>query len=245
MAIEWYPTVANVISDAAIALGVAPNMAAITNPYGSTDPNILQLNQFLADVGMDLVREHDWQQLQTAHTFPTVQSQTNYDPPAGFNRFVNQTHWDRTSQFPLGGPLGPGQWQQVQATSVVGTLNFLMRFNQNKLFLTPTPGVTSHFIAFEYISRFWVGQSGSELRTKEIPTVATDILHFDRRLLVEGVKSRFRVEKGFAGADTYKAWLLAAKGNNGLAPILNLTNPGFGGDRLLDMANVPETGYGS
>lgn len=243
MAIEWYPTVSNVISDAAIGLGLAS--ATITNPYASTDVAVLQLNQFLADVGMDLLREHDWAQLQATHTFPTVESTTNYDPPADFNRFLNQTQWNRTTTFPLAGPLGPGQWQQVQATGITSTTQYLMRFYQNKLFLSPTPGAMSNTIAFEYISRYWVGQTGTVTRAKEVPTVSTDILHFDRRLLVEGVKSRYRVEKGFAGADTYQAWLRTAKNNNNLAPVLNLNGYSPVRPRLLNEYNVRDTGYGS
>jgi hypothetical protein len=38
-----YDTVANLVSDAAIELGIAPNASPIVDPYASTDQNIVQL----------------------------------------------------------------------------------------------------------------------------------------------------------------------------------------------------------
>ena len=74
---------------------------------------------------------------------------------------------------------------------------------------------------------------------------ATDLTCFDSQLLVAGLRLAFRKTKGFdtsmEQAD-FDAALAAARGGDGMAPVLRL---GPVGDvRLLDDRNLPPTGFG-
>lgn len=245
MAREWYDTVANIVGDATVELGL--KSTAIADPYGSTDPNILQLLALLKSLGQDLVRDHPWQALETTHTFATVSGTAAYDPPAGFGRMRNQTEWDRTGQTPLLGPVSGVGWQLLKAQTSTGTVEFLMRVFNDQLNLHPTP-TSIKTIAFEYISRYWVRATASSAPDKEAPTVASDVIHLDRRMVVAGLKWKWKREKGFdsAAADQdFRDAYGRAQSMDGSAPTLDTVSPQLHFGRMLDQSNMPDTNYGS
>lgn len=91
------------------------------------------------------------------------------------------------------------------------------------------------------------GGTGTEgVATTETPSVASDKLHFDRRLLVAGLKLAFKDAKGFdmtSAQTAFDAALARASGGDGAAPAISLNRrTGF---RLINGANIPDTGYGS
>ncbi len=240
-----YPTSADVISAAARELGLVT--ADIADPFGSTDNNVLQLCVLLNRLGQDLLRDFPWSYLQTEHTFPTVASTADYSMPSGFARIADGTAWNRTQQWPLLGPLNGQQWQRLQANAVNGLISPAFRLKGLTLTLYPTPSAVET-VALEYVSRFWVAVTATPTApSQESTTVATDVLFFDRRLLVDGLRLNFLGAKGF---DTSRAQmdfdksLARAQGGDGAAPALSLSG-GSGGVHFLDGHNVPETGYGA
>lgn len=244
MAREWYDTAANIISDAALGLGLVT--AAIADPYASTDANVLRLNQELKDLGQDLLRDFEWQQLQKTHTFSTVNGTAAYDFPADYNRMASQSEWNRTQQWPLLGPASLQEWQQLKAMVSSGLVRQVLRVFNDQVNIHPTP-TAAETVAFEYASRYWVKPTGQSAPTSEAPTAAADTLYFDRRLLVTGLKLRFLGEKGFDTSfaqDFFDRAQGRAQGGNNGAPVLSL-NGSRGRVRLLDGRNVPETGFGS
>src|SRR6266481_4730387 len=105
-----YATVASLISDAAVELGLVS--ADIVDPYASTDPNILQLVRLLKSGGSSLARYREWSHLQKEFTFQTVNGQNAYPLlPTDFLSLVPNSGWNRTTQIPLGGPIGAQYWQ--------------------------------------------------------------------------------------------------------------------------------------
>lgn len=83
--------------------------------------------------------------------------------------------------------------------------------------------------------------------THDAPTWGGDTVHFDRRLLVLGLKLQFKGDAGFeslkANAD-FAAAYARAKGADGSAPVLDIAGRrrGF---KYIDAWNLPDTGYGS
>lgn len=80
--------------------------------------------------------------------------------------------------------------------------------------------------------------------TAETTDTATDYLFFDFRLLVDALKLHFKRHKGLdttVEQQAFDASLAAARGGDGLAPVLSLS-PRY--STLLGPGNAPEGGYG-
>lgn len=236
-----FDTVANVVSDAAIQLGLVSE--AITDPYASTDDNIRRLLQSLKQLGQDLLRDHDWSHLTKEHTFSTVNGTANYDLPTHFARFVPGTAWNRTQGLELGGPMSPQQWQMAKAQTATSSFQSF-RIWQDDLWIYPTPS-SAETVAYEYVSKLWVMATASSAPDKEHPTVSTDVLWFDRQLLVWGLRLYHRRDEGFPSEveqNGFDAALAAAQGGDGASPTLSLTGPRL---RSLRSVSVPDSGWGT
>jgi hypothetical protein len=84
--------------------------------------------------------------------------------------------------------------------------------------------------------------------TKTEPTAGSDVLFFDKQLLVARLKLEWRKAKGFdttdAERDATQAFRKATSASES-APILSLNGTGVVRDRLLGTLNIPITGFGS
>lgn len=239
-----YDTAANILNDAAVSLALIAT--PITDPYGSTDVNIVQLCQALNDLGQDLLRDYQWSQLRVRYSFPTVNATPSYALPTDFDRYLDQTGWDQTNQLPLAGPANAPEWELLKAQAVASTVNAVFSIFDDLLYLHPTPA-SVRTIAYAYQSSYWVKETGQSARNTERADAATDILYFDRRLLVTGLRLAYLEEKGFdttAALGAYEAALSRAQGKDGAAPVLSLNGPTLGVSRMLDGRNIPDTGYG-
>jgi hypothetical protein len=168
-----FDTAANVINDAALELGLIAS--AIADPLASTNQNIVQLRSLLKTLGHNLTRERQWSHLQKEKTITTVSGQSLYPLPSDFGRHIDQSQWDRTSQWPLGGPLSPQGHQLLKAQSSSGVVYKLFRTQQDKLLVYPTP-TSAVTLAFEYISRWWVKAATAAKASLDLsPNTATPL----------------------------------------------------------------------
>jgi hypothetical protein len=222
-AVDTSVTVTAVISRAARGLGLVT--ADIADPYASTDPNILLMTTLLADLGMKLARQHSWQQLQREYAFQTVNGTASYSLPTDFKRLLDQTSWNRTADEPLVGGTTPQEWQRLKGANDTVTPYAISRIMGGQLLVYPTP-TAAEDVYFEYQSRYWASATASStVLSKEVPTVASDVLWFDLSLLVNGLKLAFRSARGLdASAESveYSGALDSALGAQTDAPVLSL-----------------------
>lgn len=232
-----WATVAEVISDAAIELGLVAT--DIADPFSSSDPNILQLVRMLRSGGRSLAKHRDWHHLQKEFTFSTLAAQTAYPLPTDYRKLIPDTEWNRTSQFPLGGPIDASQWQALQARRITSTVTVLFRVWQGQIFLqNPSDNQT---IAFEYQSSSWIMPAGQASATSETPAAASDTVCFDPSLVVARLKMDFRRNKkqdSQAEQDDYVRALAAAENEDAQGKTIYL-----GGSRRyvrrIDSLNLP------
>jgi hypothetical protein len=237
-----WATVATVVSDAAIELGLAS--ADISDPYASTDPNVLQLVRLLKSGGRELLRMRDWSHLVKEYTFPTVASTASYALPSDFRKMIPQSGWDRSTLLPMSGPVSSQVWQYRAAVTVTASILVEFRLWQGLMYLTPTP-TSAETIAYEYLSTYWVATASNTLPTLDAPSASTDVICFEPNLVVRKLKLDFRKAKGFdtsAALMDFESSLQSALGADATAPVLSLN--GSEGVPLIDVDNVPDTGYG-
>jgi hypothetical protein len=238
-----YRTAQQIVSQASSLLG----LGAQATPFTAADANVQQLCAILASAGEDIVREHEWAHLRLQYTFATVPNQDTYSLPASFNRFVNQTQWNKTSRLPLGGPVTPQGWQLLKTLNVVAAVQMFFRTEGANIILHPVPsGIFT--IALEYVSGYWVDTNGDGVGESGTPTADANTLLLDSQMLVHRLRRDFQEAKGFdstASSEAYEKALALAKGSTEASPVLNLNHSPYNRARLLDGSNVPPTGFGS
>lgn len=236
-----FDTAANVLNDALLELGLIASPLA--DPFASTDPNVVGMCAHLKALGRELVRRRNWSHLQRTHTFDTEDGTESYALPADYIAMAPQTHWNRSTSQPLGGPVGGREWQTLKSGTGASTITYTFRVQQNFLFLHPTPTEATS-IAYEYRSGYWVAETANTDPASDAPDEATDVLWFDGHLLSRGLKWRWRTGKRMeatAELNEYMEALTQAEGLDGAAPDIDLA----AGARIRPRGNVPETGWGS
>lgn len=165
---------------------------------GLTQPTVVigaganQTQQLLALVqrlGKDLVREHEWQRLQTEHTFSTTASDPSYALPSDYDRMVSDTTWNRTAVWQVPGSRNAQQWQAFQA-SLLSFGRYEFRVQGNQLLLYPEPTAVED-LAYEYVSNLWVIATGGTAPTKAAFTADNDTCIFPDDLMLAGLKYYF------------------------------------------------------
>lgn len=238
-----FDTADNIINDAAVEVG----LAAVTDPFASTESEFVRLIRLLKTLGRQLVRQHEWSHLTAEHTITVGALDTGiYDLPDDFVSMIDQTGWNRTNDNPLC-PIDGEQWQYFQAVSHINTISTLIRFWKDKLYTDPAPPAVGTVIAFEYRSNFWVQPTGETSPTLDAPSASTDTLKFDPLLLVTGLKLKWLESKGFdtqAALSDFNRALDSALGQMIASRVLHIDGRGSG-QRFLSGANIPETGFGS
>lgn len=234
-----FDPISTIVNDAAVEMG----LGTVSDVFGSTDANIVQLRTILKSVGRDLSRLRDWAALTKEYTFSTTAA-ASYALPADFRCFIDNTQWNRTAVWPLGGPLMPAEWQTLQAFPVTPYVSF--RLWKGALYVWPSTN-TGQTIAFEYVSTFWLAATGSTTPTIAVPAANTDVVLFDPNLAVKALKLAFLKAKGFdttAALSDYSDALNTARGDDQPAPSVTIGGRGSMAARLIDGLNIPETGYG-
>lgn len=249
MALFPFDTVATIVSDAAVELGLVA--ADVADPYGSPDQNILLLCRLLKSLGRDLLREYDWGHLRLTYSIPTVNGTQSYAGPADFVSFVDGTAWNPVQHRRVL-TATPQQWETLVSSGITNSVEQFIRVAggaTNSFFFEvfPTPSAAEN-ITFEYMSNLWVraaADGDGDDNSKSVPTLASDILCLDALLLMRGLKVAFLRAKGMdstAAQQDYEYTLQLAKDADGEAPTLGL--PGHGIARLLD-PRLPVTGWGT
>lgn len=216
-------------------------------PFSSTDKNVVQLRSILNAAGKSLCREREWAHLRVQYTFSTTASVDSYTMPSDFERWVNQTQWNRSSRLPMGGPVTPQGWQMLKTLNMSAAVQMFFRTQGSRLLVHPVPAGV-YTLALEYMSAWWVQATGQNSPTGDTSTADSDSLLFEPMMLVQRIRRDFLDAKGFdsaAASNAYEAAFSAAAGQDEAAPILNLNHSPYNRARLLDGSNVPPTGFGN
>jgi hypothetical protein len=241
-------TAGQIVNDAAIELGLI--QTEITDPFGSTDPNISMLCRLITRAGRSLLNSYGWQTLSDSGTFNTVNGQSFYefavDPfPSAFGRFVDNSLWDTTNKLQLVGPLTWPQVVELQTFSPNAVSRTYFVSTQQGISLTPTP-TSVRVIQYGYRKKWWVGgtpMSDAKRPTTDRVTSSSQVPWFPSELMSASVKLLFLQANGMdtsAARDLYDEMLSQAQSADAAAPVLDLVPIDAG---ILDPA-IPITGFG-
>ena len=177
---------------------------------GSTDVQVQQLVALLNEEGQELAKRYVWQATVKEKTFTTVAAEsqgllvggTILAAADGFKYILNDTIWDRTTEYQLQHST-PTRWQADSSTLPVGPYS-RYRIRNGYLLMLPAPsaGLT---VAFEYVTENWVrNAAGDEFRAEF--TMDGDIPLLDSQLLIMGLKWRWLAAKGLSYAESFNSY---------------------------------------
>lgn len=238
-----FDTAVNILNDAAVELGLYSTDLA--DPYDSTDANIIRLCRLLKSVGQEIRDERSWTWLQKTATITTVASTVGYALPTDFAAMIPSTHWNRSTSFPMGGPLSPQEWQYLQANANTSSFTVMFRPVNGEVQLSPTPS-SVQTLAYEYKSSSWVDRGGGTNPEHDSPTDGADTIFLPRLLVVRGLKRGYLRQTGFpsdAADQDYQDTLRSEASKDSVGKVLSLG--GHRGLRAIDGGNIPDTGVGA
>lgn len=114
----------------------------------------------------------------------------DYDLPAGYDRMISDTNWDRTDHWRNIGTKSSQDWQFLQGGIIsIGPRERYRIYNGKfRIFQALT---TVYNFSFEYVSNYWVCATGSSEGTKAEFTADTDTCVFPDDLMMAGLKFYF------------------------------------------------------
>lgn len=195
------------------------NLSVPTTVYGSTDPQVLQIMALLEEEGIDLSKRGEWQEttFEATHTTVATEDQGAITSIAtnGFSYIRNNTIWDRTENLPIL-VYNDVEWQAEKGFAVTGP-RYHARLRGGRLIANPTPTAGNTW-AFEYVSKNWILDPDTTTY-KAYFTDDDDTALLPEELLLQGVRWRWKKEKGFDYAEdfrTYEMMVRDALGRNGM-----------------------------
>jgi hypothetical protein len=197
---------------------------------GTTDSQIVQITALANEVVEDLCDRWTWTDLMREATFVTVagEDQGSLDTiaPNGFLRISQETIFNRTLRLPLFGPMTQAQWQALKALPTTGPF-YKYRIRQNRILFMPA-GIAGHTCAFEYATSFAVvAADGTTYRSAF--AADTDTFVLEERLLLAGLRWKWKAEKGLDYAEEFRRYeemANNASGRDGTKPRIDMSGGG-------------------
>lgn len=222
--------------------GIVAGLWVATAAYLPASARVLTVDS-ATQVTMDMVATGS--ATATAVTF----SQDTYPEPAGFDRFINRTAWDRTNRWELIGPDSPqtDEWHRSGIVTTGPRRHFRqvgdLSGGNYRIWPPPQTVDTPFQIAWEYVSNYWV-QSVSGTNKASF-TVDTDLPVLDSQAIVLGTKWRFCQAKSLPSAASlqieYVDYVNQLISRDGGAPTLRASRRG--GNYLLSSWNVQDNNW--
>lgn len=174
-------------------------------------------------------------------------SQVLFAPPAGFDRQIDKTHWDKSQRWEIIGPETPQQRELLQS-GWIATGPRIRYWYQSGYFQIWPPLGTTESLSFDYVSKYWVLATTPTtlVPTKQAFSVDSDTCIFPDSLMRALIKLKYFEIKGFDTTAFYRDYITQrdlAKAND--AGSLTLSMAPRPSDILIGWDNIPDAGYGA
>lgn len=231
----------SIINRTAVEVGLLSS----PDPVASADDTYIQFTGLLNNCGQELVELNPWEVLASQFSITTTNTGT-YSLPTDFAYLTDQTGWNRSSLFPVYGPLSPQQWAMcIAQDALASTIQYGFRLINNKMEIFPQIPVVGANLNFEYISRNWVVTASETPVNQDTVISGTDIVKFEPILIIKMLKVKWLQAKGLPAGDAAMEFDRLFNGRIGkdtAAPVL--AAGGLFGFPYLGQRNIPITNFG-
>jgi hypothetical protein len=166
---------------------------------------------------------------------------TKYALPSDYDAIIDRTQYDKSKRWAMIGPETAQQWQFLKSSYISTGPRLRWRIMGGYFQIWPAIA-TPEYLGFEYFSNGWVTAGSTP---KQSFTADSDTCIFPDRLMILGLKLKYKEAKGLACGPELKAYgriLDQAKANDHGAPLLSMY--ARQADVLIGIDQVPDTGYG-
>ena len=221
-----------------------------TDPAGSEDPAVQQMVQAANMAGNELLTLYDWQELIKRHAMTIQASEANqreraFDLPEDLARWVDQTNWNATTQFPSLGPVSPQMWQQLLIRTTLPTLSFYWQVRDNKIYVLAPPSAPQTMSVF-YMSAGWVRDQDDPTLYKNRLVKNGDVSLLDATVITLYTRVKWLEMKGLDSSAAMRDFNVALdnrKASEKGAPVLSMARD-FRFPYIQPLINTPDTGMG-
>lgn len=176
-----------------------------TTVIGNSDENVRALLGFSNVEGRELAKRATWQALTVEKTFTSIAAETQTGViPADFDRFINETFFNRTRHRYVEGPLTSQDWQ-AQKGITASVLTDAFRIRGNSFLLIPTPSAGDTY-AYEYVSKYWVDTDADLDGDAEEWAADANTSLLSEYLIGLGTEWRFRQAKGMDYGEIFRIY---------------------------------------
>lgn len=220
------------------------------DPAGSEDPAVQQMVQAANMAGNELLSMFDWQELVKRHSMTIQASEANqreraFDLPEDLFKWIDQTNWNATTQFPSLGPVSPQMWQQLLIRTTLPTLSFYWQVRDNKIYVLAPPSAPQTMSVF-YLSAGWVRDQDDTTLYKNRMTKNGDVSLLDATVITLYTRVKWLEMKGLDSSAAMRDFSIAfdnRKNTEKGAPVLSMARD-FRFPYIQPLINTPDTGLG-
>jgi hypothetical protein len=126
---------------------------------GNTDSTVRQMLAFLEREGKEVRSMWRWPFLNREYTWTLTSGTANYAFNTDYDYQCFRSHWDRTNQWELIGPISEAEWQMIKSgiTSTSPRRRFRIKgVADGQIFIDPTPTSSGDTLVLEYQSLNWI-----------------------------------------------------------------------------------------
>lgn len=187
-----------IVQNVSKRLGVPAPSAVVT----SSDTRVLELWTMANDIGTELERRYQWQELTREANFTSTGSidmgSLTGSIATEFSYFIDQTFWDRDLKQPIIGPVTMQEWQSDLSFAVVGPPYKHIVIN-DRLLVGPTAITAGHTMVFNSLTENWAQDASGT--GKASFTADDDTARIPENLIELSLVWRWKQSKGLAYAE--------------------------------------------
>lgn len=240
-------TLASVIQTAARLL----SLPVPQDPAGSTDPNIALMRTAANIASLEMLNLYEWSQLTkmasidvftTAPPSSSQATETSFNLPEDFYRFIDQTQWNGAMRFPAVGPVAPQGWMTYMVFPISANFTLTWQVREGKIWFLNAPPVPGQQFRFMYLSRALVQDAENPDLYKNVATKNGDKFVLDGILMTLLTRVKWLEAKDFDSSAALRDFLTAFDSRIGAQKGANILNMAGGRHDYpyIGIGNLPE-----
>ncbi len=222
-----------------------------SDPAGSTDPAIALLRTCANLASLEMNNSYEWANLTkmgaidvftAAPPSSTQATETAFDLPADFFRFIDQTQWNGAMRFPAVGPVAPQGWMTYMVFPISANFTLTWQIREGKIYFLNAPPAPGQQFRFMYLSRALVRDADNPTLYKNVATKNGDTFMLDGLLMIMMTRVKWLEAKGFDSSAAMRDYMVAFDSRTGAEKGANILNMAGGPHDYpyIGIGNLPE-----
>jgi len=221
------------------------------DPAGSEDQNVVLMRTAANMASLEMLNLYEWATLTKMgeiDVFTTVPppgnqaTETAFDLPQDFYRFIDQTQWNAAMRFPAVGPVAPQGWMTYMVFPISANFTLTWQIRENKIYFLNAPPAPGQKFRFMYLSRALVQDADNSDLYKNIASKNGDKFVLDGILMTLLTRVKWLEAKSFDSSAATRDFMNAFDSRVGAQKGANILNMAGGRHDYpyIGIGNLPE-----